>query len=288
VTARLYGRTVAVTLARPLADGATGYFAQAPNAIRVTDLRVSFTVEKHLGDEPNNAQVIVYNLAAATRAELQRKPLYVRLEAGYDSDLQRLVEGDMTWTKSMLTGVDWQTSIDVGDGTRAIRHARVSRSFKGGVDAKAVLTDIAGTMGLKVPKNVEGAVELAEQFVSGMTLEGPSRKQMTKVLDRAGMSWSVQDGRLQILRANETRPDQAILVTPDTGLIGSPDFGAPRSPDEPPTLTAKMLLYPGLTPGGKVAVKTRSIDGIFRVTRLRHTGDTHGPAWYTDFEATPV
>jgi hypothetical protein len=285
MSGRLFKRVVAATIARQQAGG---FYRVMPNAIVVSDLRVAFAIEKHLGSEPNTCTVTIYNLNEDSRAGLQRKPVHVRLDAGYDGDLQRLFAGDVVWAQSSHEGADWITKIQVGDGARSHAYANVSRTFKAGVDKRTVVKELAETMGLKMPSSLDDARELVDQFATGITLDGPSQAQMSKVLKSAGMSWSVQDGRLQVLRDGETRADQAILVNQSTGLVGVPDFGAPTEKGKKPVLTFKMLLYPGLTPGGKVKVQTRSINGVFRCERVAHTGDTHGSDWYSEVEATPV
>ena len=282
---RLYKRVVAVTIARQQAGG---FYRVLPNAVTVRDLRVAFAVEKHLGSEPNTCTVTIYNLNEDSRASLQRKPVQVRLEAGYDDNLARLFVGDVTWAQSSHEGSDWITKIQIGDGARSHAYAKVNRSFKAGVDKRTVIKELAGTMGLSMPNNIDQARELFDQFASGVSLEGPSQAEMTRVLKSSGMTWSVQDGRLQILRDGEVRADQAIVVDQTTGLIGSPEFGAPTEAGKKPVLTFKMLLYPGLTPGVKVKVQTRAINGVFRVERVQHSGDAWGPDWYSEVEATPV
>jgi hypothetical protein len=285
---RLYNRQVVVTLARPVAEGPQGFFRQQPNAIVVRDLRVQFSLEKNLEKDPNTCEVTISNMSEATRAEVQRKPLHVRLEAGYDGQLERLFAGDLRWAQSKLAGTDWETSLSLGDGERALRHARVTRSFRAGIDVKTVLQETAASMGLRLPKSVQDAKELLGQFSGGLTLHGPSQAEMERLLKPRGMGYSVQDGQLQILRAGEARVEQAAIISQDTGLIGTPELGAPKEPGKPPVLTLTTLLYPRLTPGGRIQVEARSVRGLFRVTMVRHEGDTHGDSWTTSMEATPL
>lgn len=279
---RLFKRAVALTIARVRPDS---YFTTENNAVVISDLRVTFSIEKHLGSEPNKADVVIYNLAEDSRAAIQRKPLLVRLEAGYEDNLGRLFNGDLRWGASNREGSDWITKLQLADGDRAVRHGRVNRSHPPGTSKADVLKGAAKGLGLEVPPAVLGAVESAGQFVAGLTAQGPAAKVMTTVTRSMGMGWSIQDGRLQIQRANDVRPDRAILISQDTGMIGNPTLGAPKKPGGPTTLTIKMLLYPGLTPGGKIKVETRTINGIFKVERVLHTGDTHGDDWTSEIEA---
>lgn len=289
MSGRLYKRNVRLTLARPRVSGADGYFTQQANAVVIEDPRVTFTIEKHLGSEPNTCAIEVFNLAENSRAAFERKPLHVRLEGGYDGEYARLFVGDLRFGRSKIDGTEWITRLEVGDGERAFNYARVSRSFKAGVDKRTVLEDIAKSMGLKIPKTLDDARELTDQFASGLTLEGPSHKELTRLAKSMGMTWSVQDGTLQVLRSTDVRADRAIVVSESTGMIGSPELGTPKQPGGAPILSVQMLLAPEVTPGGRIKMESRAIRGIFRVERVVHTGDTdpRGP-WMTEIEAKAV
>ncbi len=283
--ARLFRRLAAVTLAKPL----TGkFFGQQPNAIVVTDLRIQFSIEKSLEREPNSAHVTITNLAERSRAEVQQRPVWIRLDAGYDGQLERVFEGDLFHGESMRESADWETKLQVNDGGRAFRFARVSRSYGAGVDAYTALREAAKAMGLEARFSPQAALELRAQYASGLVLQGPARMELDKVLAPYGMSWSIQDGRLQVLRAGEYRTEEPILISQDTGMVGVPDYGSPEKKGQSPSLTVKTLLQPSVTPGGRVQVASRQIRGTFRVERVVHEGDTHGETWHTTIEAKPL
>ncbi len=284
MSSRLFKRTGSLVVAKVDADR---YFTTTTE-ITIEELRLAFSIEKHLGKEPNTCTISIYNLNEQSRAELQHHPLQVRLEAGYDGERGRLFAGDLYHSATTREGPDVVTKLQVADGRRAYKHARVNRSFKPGTDARTVLKDIAGSMGLKVPKDVDEAKELAAQFASGVVAHGPSRKELTRVLARSGMDWSIQDGRLQILRTDGIRADEAILVNQDTGLVGSPTYGTPKKHKGRPPLNFRMLLYPGMTPGGKARVQSEDVDGLFKIQRVKHEGDTETGDFFTDVEALQI
>lgn len=290
MASRLFKRGMTLTIAKPVEGTFTD---EQPNAILIKDLRVSFSIEKALTEDPNDCKATIYNLSAATRAELQAKPLRVRLEAGYDGVLRQIFIGDLRRAFSKHEGTAWVTELELGDGERAIQNARVSRSFRAGVSAKTVLAEAARSMGLKVPTSGGDAKALAAQFAGGVSVSGRSADAMTKLLTPRGMSWSVQDGELQVLKKGEARTEDAIIVSQATGMIAVPEFGTPKKAGEPATLTVKMLLYPEIKPGQLLRVESASFAarggaGLFRARRIVHTGDTEGADWYTEIEANEV
>jgi hypothetical protein len=283
---RLFNRTVSVRVTKPEADSLTEL---SSTTTEITGLRVTFQVEKHLGKEPNTCTVTVYNLAEETRQLFQSKPLHVRLEAGYDGETALLFAGDVRWAQSKHVGVDWETVVELADGDRAFRHARITKAFTRGVKARAAVINVIQSMGFAVPAAVRtGFQELDAQYASGLALAGASSTELSRLLEPYGLTWSIQDGRVQILRERDVRSDVPIEISADAGMVGTPELAAPEKPGKKPTLTVESLIYPTLTPGGRIDVRSRSIRGIFKVQKVRHTGDTHGSEWLTSVEAIPL
>jgi hypothetical protein len=291
---QLVNRSAALVLARPLATQRVGRFG-APvfdqNAVTVggvnvdTGLHFKFKIEKKIEKSPNTADVTIYNLNEQSRAALQTKPLHVRLDVGYGGEVQRIFQGDLRFAASVKEGTTWETRLQVGDGSRAYQFARVNRSFKSGTTGRQVLAEALAAMGYPYPNELD-LPDLDRQYLAGLAMDGPAHQVISDVLGPTA-DWSVQDGRLQILPKSAVRKDQAILVNQDTGMVGPADYGAPAETGKPPVLSFKMLIYPGLTPGGLVRVETRAVTGLFKLIRVVHEGDTHGPTWYSSCEATP-
>jgi len=284
MTARLFGRVVKVTAYRAELES----FLPLPNGIEITDLRVAFEVEKHVGKEPNTAKVTISNCSADTRKFLERRPLFVRVDAGYEDGARHLFAGDLRWGTSKLDGPTWNTELELGDGERAYRHARVSRSYRRGTSVLVALGECAAAMGLELPPDVTASPDLQRQFATGASIQGPARDELTRLLAPYGFGWSIQDGRIQILKDADTRKDRALVISKDTGMIGSPEHAAPDKPGRPAMLIVRHTLYPQVTPGGLISVNARDTKGVFRVERVRHVGDTHGDDWTTEIEAKPT
>lgn len=265
------------------------YFENLPNGIEIDKLRIQFQIEKTLDKEPNTCELVITNLAAGTRVDLCKKPLIVRIDAGYEEDggARHLFAGDLRYGWSKQEGTEWLTTLQLADGSRAFQHARVSRSYKAGTSVLTAVRDAARTMGVLLPRNIEVSTELGRSFAAGVQLHGNTREELTRLLAPFGYSWSIQSGRLVILKDDEVDTTRALVISTDTGMLGSPEFGAPEKDSKPPTLTIRTLLYPQVTPGGMLSVQSDSINGIFRAERVVHTGDSHGDDWYTEIEAKP-
>lgn len=296
---RHYDRNVKVTVWRPPA-GAAGFFAYT-DAIEVHALRVRFDITRQLGKHPNKCDLLITNLSEESRAFFEQRPLHVKLDAGYDGEFRHLFSGDirfgqskvqtkqkLAWGTSKQVGTDWETRLQLGDGDRAFKHARVSRTFKPGTSVRTALEEAAKTMGLGLPDSISSSPLLEEQFTQGITLQGPTRDELTNLLAPYGYRWSIQNGQLTILADEQVTPGEALVISQDTGMIGAPEYGAPKKKGGKPKLTVQTLLYPEVNPGGLIQVQSRFIKGNFKVERVNHTGDTHGPDWTTEIEAIAV
>ena len=256
--------------------------------LSITDLRMVFEIAKSVDKEPNTATLTIDNCNAQTRAELQQKPLTVQIEAGYGGVYRNLFVGNLLFGASTPAGTEWSTHLELVDGGRAYSRARITRAYKVGTELRTVLRDTAKSMGLDVPQALLDTSEFSSQVAAGVSVDGVSRDVLTRLLAPYGYTWSIQDGKLQVLRADQSLANEAWLVNEDNGLIGSPEYSAPENGSRSRTLTFANLLYPELTPGGKVQVESRQINGLHRIKSVKHSGDTYGTEWTTEVEATPL
>lgn len=291
MTLRVFNRSALVTVATPRPDA--NFFSDGTNAIEIRDLRVQFSIEKRLkSKKPNTADIVITNLNEDSRKIMARKPLHVTLTAGHDGELRRLASGDVRWSQSNHDGVDWSTLLQIADGDRAFRHARVNKSYRAGTPIRTVLRDCAQAMGLTLPKAVDLATELDAPVVAGETLSGRCSDELTRLLAPYGFdAWTIEGGQLVVQRDTDARAEQALLVRPpaDGGtMIGRPELSAPSKAGKPPTLQTKIVMDPRVLPGGRIVMQTRAITGTFKVVQVLHRGDTHGEDWYTEIEAQPA
>lgn len=280
----LFDRAVTITIARPIQGE---FFREQPNAILIRDLRVQFTVEKQLSSDPNNATVIITNLAQQTIGELQRRPLIIRVDAGYANDPKRLFQGDLRRATSKREDTDWNTELEVGDGERAYRFARVNRSYKPGTKEVDIIREAASAMGTTLRSGSLDLETFSREFATGTVMQGSARRELDRITGRSGTNWSIQNGELQVLNQTQT-VGRAILMTARTGVLGSPEFGTPKNTKETPLLTVRSLLRPEINPGSLVRVETRTINGTFRVQKVTHSGDSRGDDWSTECECKTI
>lgn len=257
------------------------------DGVEIDKLRVKFNVEHDLAKHPNRCDIEITNLAPRSRAAMETRPLAVEFAAGHQDVNKILITGDVIYAMSEQDGTEWVTTLQIGDNARAFAGARVRKTYSKGTSIKSMLRDVARSLGQTLPTNIEQSVELDAKIGASAVVQGAAHAELTRLLAPYGYDWSFQNGRLQALRFDETRND-VLPVSEQTGMIGTPDFGQSTKVGKPPTMTIEHLLYPEVRPGGLIELKSRTRSGLFKVVKVRHTGDTDGDDWFTNFEVKPV
>lgn len=258
--------------------------------VQVEALRIQFRVVKTLRPEPNTAEVSISNLSADTRRKMVTADVPVRIEAGYEnggeSTVGQLFLGDMRFGGHTREGADWVTKLQAGDGEKTFRGARINESFAKGVRKAKVLESVTKAMKVDFKAAIakfksDGFKAGMDEFAKGISLNGSASKELTKILEAAGYSWSIQDGEVQVLGAKET-VGEGVHLSPETGLVGSPESSSDGY------VKVKSLLQPELRPGRLVQLDSASFKGSYRIDRAEFRGDTHGADWYAELELVPL
>lgn len=255
------------------------------DTIRITDLTMAFKVHKTLKPEPNTAELRIWNLNEDHVSALEKLQVAtVQIEAGYEGGTSVLFLGDLRTARSVLEGPDIMTSLSSGDGEQAIRKARVNISLAKNSTPDQALRMVAESLGVQAG-NLDQAVSvlrtagIANHFVEGTVLAGSAYREMTSICRSVGYSWSIQDGRLQILPLRQALEGEAIKLSPTTGLIGSPTV------DNDGVMSCRMLLAPDVFPGRKLVLESLRLQGQYRIEDCVYSGHTKQQDWYIDLQA---
>ena len=195
--AKLYGREARLLITHP-STGANNWFGHQGNQIEITGLRIQAEIKLSASKHPNSAEIKVTNLNKQSRAEFTKKPLIISLDAGYDGDLRHLFQGDLRYGHSRLQNPDWETTLQVADGDRAFRQAKINRSYAAKTPALTILKDLSNQMGLTLPTDLGSSGLLADfqtQVQSGHVASGPAQVEMSRLLDRFQCYWSIAGSR---------------------------------------------------------------------------------------------
>lgn len=278
----LFNRNIALRI-----DGVTFQSRFADGTTQST-VRIAFDVEKSLASEPNVSRVSVWNMREAHRKAI-KKNSFVQIEAGYGDKSSILAIGDVSLVEHGKETTDWVTKLEFGDGLSKYRSTRISTTIDPSVTLADTILSTAQRMGLNT-SGLQAKLSNAafrqnkSSFPTGWCLNGRASDVMTRLVKTAGYEWSIQDGRIQILKAGgkDLATPKRVQLDASSGLIGSVEIGEDRE------IKARSLLRPDLTPGKGLQLISATVSGAFQIQKARHHGDTHGSDWFTELECTAL
>lgn len=248
-------------------------------------LDVKFSVKRNLKAQPNTCDLTILNLNPDHRSQIeQKKTALVQVEAGYAGGTSVLFIGDLRTSVSVWEGPDCVTSLSSGDGEKAIRTARVSVSIHKNTQTGDVLKTLATALGVG-QGNLNAAISklqaagVGSLFSMGTVLSGSASREMTNICRSSGLTWSIQNGALQLLPLKTSLDGVAIKLTPQSGLIGSPTV------DNTGVMSCKCLLMPDVFPGRKLVIQSDRLQGQYRIEEVDSSGDTASTDWYHSIKA---
>lgn len=285
------------------------------DGILITDLRISFSIEKTLNETLNKSTIKIYNLSPTSRKLVETPNNAVILKAGYKQDkgAVTIFVGIVRRSLTSREGPDWITELELDDGLIAYRDSKTSLSFAPGSSARDVLSQVASKFGLPIGSLPE---EGDKQYPQGFSFVGRVRDAMNKVCNYLGYSWSIQNQEIQIIKKGGFKERTAIVISQDTGMVKSPELEAKTMSDKlaakqglttasngvitkrsdkltvsnnPPKdrlevqgYKVNTLLQPTVLPGHVVKLEAEGINDFFRVEKCTHQADTHGSEFVTE------
>jgi len=277
-------------------------------AIDLSELRIRFTIRRGDIQTPNTADIRVYNLSEQTAQNIQKEFTRVVLQAGYEGNYGVIFDGQIKQVRrGRETQTDTYLDITAADGDSAYNFAMTSISLAAGSTPNdhvgAVLKDMAShnVSGGYIP-NLPG-----NPLPRGKVIFGMSRDVMRNIANNTDTSWSIQDGKLNMVPLNAYMPGEVPVLTAATGVIGLPE-------QTQGGIKLKTLLNPNLKIGQAVKLDNASIqsykfglalnqqvqnlfdeqvvklndDGLYYVMIADHTGDTRGNEFYTELTCLAI
>lgn len=272
------------------------------------NLHIGFQIDKDTTKESNKAKLEIYNLSDATRKKIEVPDTEVEIYAGYEKAGGAILafKGSVTYGFTRDAGTDCITTLDLADGTKAMRDSYCSLSYAPGTSAKTIIQRCANEMG--VPVVYGDDVGELESYQNGYSYIGPADGALTEICNALGLSWSIQNNILNIILAGGTSTNRGLVFSPQSGLVGVPERiiqAEYKSNKSNPKKTAKKkakkekprkkagwkiqtLLVPSVNPADMVKVESKWITGWFRVEKVSHRGDYNGTNWGSAMELIEV
>lgn len=269
---------------------------------KVPALKVQFEIIKTLDPTPNSAQIKIFNLLPTHEAQITQSGEFtsVFLQVGYRGAAKLIFQGNIKHAFHYRDKADYVTQIEGADGDKDYRQAKLNLTLAAGTTAKDLINAAVGSFagGTKLGHN---GIPNGNPRIRGRVISGMTRDVLSKLAKESTANWSIQDGALQIVPAGSVLPNQAIVVNASTGMLKAPEisnWGIKVTCLLNPLIGINTVLQLNnndimerirkrrtLTkntqkkPGTLVALNA---DGLYKVIRIDHRGDTRGTQWETE------
>ena len=243
-------------------------------------LHVNFSLQKSDLETQNTGRVTLWNLNPSQLAVLNEKDCVVSLKAGYGSKLALIFAGIVSYVSTTIDSADRKTEIEVIDNLVEIRDTYVSVSYNGTVNWKIIFDDVAAQMGVAVSYSYNA------EFVdisNGFSFVGLARDIMTKGCKCCNLSWSIQNGVMQVKKPGDVMSREVYVLSPDTGLLGIPARVVITQDEATGKNTlgwdVEYFLNGAINIDDYVKLESETVTGYFRVYSLEISGDNVSGDW---------
>jgi baseplate hub protein gp41 len=274
----------------------------------LSEMRIVFKTTQSDVQTPNAALIRVYNLSDETAQSVKKEFTAVRLQAGYETGaFGTIFDGTIKQVRrGRENPTDTYLDILAADGDKAYNQGVISKSLAAGAtpsDERKALIDAMGIPAGYVADMPPGAAQ------RGQVKYGMARDYMRDLADTNSMTWSIQNGQVQMIPTTGFRPGTAVVLNSNTGMIGLPvqtEGG----------ILVKCLLNPNIKIGCLLQIDNKSIqgnllggkllnapgrlenlqgfqpkitdDGFYRVYVNEFEGDTRGLPWWNNITCLAV
>ena len=270
-------------------------------------LRITFETTQKDASTPNVLRVGIYNLTDGTAQPAFYVGKTVTLSAGYDGGpIYVLFKGQIRQARTLRVDVtDKVLAILATDGSEPRNYAVVNKTLSAGhthYDRVMACFEPMKALGLGLGF-IDKAALSKVKFPRGAALFGNVKDMLRQTALATKTSWSIQNGKLQVLANDKPLPGGAIVLNSKTGLVGLPVQTIQG-------IEGVALLNGQIVPGCTVAIDQKSIqqaefdpsitgapnnaqlqrfgisaDGTYKVFYVGHLGDTRGEPFFTNFVA---
>ena len=262
-------------------------------ALDVSQLRCKFNIQKTILQQPNFSEIVIYNLSPDTENSIIQEGNRIVLEAGYEGDQYGLIfDGDIVQPiRDKEDGVTYRLSLYSLDGDRFMNYGFVGFSLLKGQTARSAANNIASQA--KIPSRLGSISDgfSKSELTRGKVVFGLAKDYLRQLAQSQDATFYMEDGKINIIRADDLPTGEIFDLSPSSGLIGVPaqsEYG----------VSFKCLLNPRIKINALVHIDNSMIraqqhqqgqiirnldnDGIYRVISVNLIGDTRGDEWYTE------
>jgi len=295
--ARLYKRNVQVILTEDISSVPSSIRATTtqqitiPSTLTGDQLKISFDVESNQASSVKSDNIIqIWNLKGETQSFIKNRKLFVQLLAGYDGEASNIYTGTVVKVDTIKKGIDVITKMTLGNLVYNINEALFSKSYFGIVQTRRIIEDSLQSLNLNY-QYLELIPDSSQQI--NFCFDGKTQDLWNLLLLPIGLQWFTDNGVLKISRQGQPNENTAILVTQESGLVNVPvktDKGVDielllnNSVELSNTVNVQLNTETVTSSGRTTNILNQELNGIYKISSIRHMGDTIEGKFVTKME----
>lgn len=271
------------------------------DGIDLSNLHIVFSITQAELETPQSATIRIYNMAPDTVQKIKLNA-YIRvvLEAGYQHGSYGVIfDGEIVRARlGRESAVDTYLDILAAEGFSA-NQAVVNQTLAAGATLQDTADAAAGPMGRSIKYyNYTPSAKLPR----GQALYGMSRDVLHQAAATAGYSYFYENGQISWVALEGFKDSEIVVLNSATGMVGWPE-------QTEEGVSVQCLMNPLLEVGSRLKIDNASIlaaayatdirfiagnipslnaDGMYRIFRIEHHGNTRGNEWYSSIIALSI
>jgi hypothetical protein len=293
-----YGRQWEITLRDPSVEGSVDkVFIPAvnlkPDKIGKRDSglerKVTFTVLIDFGGYTSYADIAIYNLKTDTANEVIKKDIEINLFAGYEDNFGLIFSGNINNVLYERSGADTITRVIARGGKLADKQS-ISKTLGKNTKVTDIIKECVKAMNYEIDIQ-EKDFEKESLYIRGKTLSGDPRVYLDELAKTHRFSYAPDGKKIVVVKDDSFRDGKPVEISQFTGMEGIPEITEVG-------VDVVSRLNPAIKIGGRVDIKSdlktfnfsnlyfqdipeAAGTGVYRIFKLRHTGDSWGDSWNT-------
>lgn len=222
--------------------------------------------------EANECEIIVYNLTDKTIRQI-KKGNKISVTAGYGKDTGVIFSGAVSKVLTRYEGLDKVTTITAVDGNGRKDHEVKEIAFAAGTKASTILKNLIGKTGISI---AVFKIKRDHIFKDKTTVDGSLMEGIKKYAQICGVSAYVCKSKIYVCPLTYGQNTNFVLSA-ETGLLSISEFEEEQTAEEYKDVVRgyeiEMLLQHRIQTASIVRVKSKNVNGTFRVREGVHTYD---------------
>jgi hypothetical protein len=271
------------------------------DGIDLSNLQIVFSITQAETETPQTASIKIYNMAPETVQKIKLKA-YARviLEAGYQHGSYGIIfDGEIVRARlGRESAVDTYLDILAAEGFSS-NQAVINQTLAAGATLQDTADAAAGPTGRSIKYYHYSATA---KLPRGQALYGMSRDVLHQTAATAGCSYRYEKGQISWVPLEGFKDNEFVVLNSATGMIGWPE-------QTEEGVSVRCLMNPLLDVGSRLKIDNASViasayatdihfiagnipalnaDGMYRIYRIEHHGNTRGTEWFSDIIALSI